>query len=76
MSAPTACWNDAAAVSADPYPKYRAWLSSKGHASAAQLDAVEAEEAAALEAAVKFAFDSPLTDASEIKRDVFADAAA
>jgi acetoin:2,6-dichlorophenolindophenol oxidoreductase subunit alpha len=66
----------AAAVAADPYPKYRSRLVEHKHASAADLDAIDAAVAAEVEAAVKFAFDSPLTDASEIKRDVYATAIA
>src|SRR6476620_11347456 len=49
-----------AAVAADPYPKYRQWLVEQKHASAAALEAIDAELEAELEAAVKFAFDSPL----------------
>jgi acetoin:2,6-dichlorophenolindophenol oxidoreductase subunit alpha len=66
----------AAAVAADPYPKYRSWLVDQKHAAAADLDAIDETIAAEVEAAVKFAFDSPLTDASEIKRDVYATAIA
>lgn len=64
----------AAALAADPVPLYRAWLVSAGHAAAVELERVDAEEAAHVEAAVQFAFDSPLTDVSEIKRDVYATA--
>src|SRR5262245_17343246 len=61
-----------AAVAADPYPKYRRWLLEQQHANAAALDAIDAELDAELEAAVKFAFDSPLTGLDEITRDVYA----
>jgi pyruvate dehydrogenase E1 component alpha subunit len=61
-----------AAVAADPYPKYRQWLVEHQHASAAALEAIDAELEAELEAAVKFAFDSPLTEVAEITRDVYA----
>jgi len=61
-----------AAVAADPYPKYRQWLVEQQHASAAALEAIDAELEAELEAAVKFAFDSPLTEVAEITRDVYA----
>jgi len=61
-----------AAVAADPYPKYRQWLVEQRHASAAALEAIDAELEAELEAAVKFAFDSPLTEVAEITRDVYA----
>jgi pyruvate dehydrogenase E1 component alpha subunit len=66
----------AAAVAADPYPKYRDWLIANKHATAAGLDAIDAEVNAELEAAVKFAFDSPLTDPIEITRDIYAAATA
>jgi TPP-dependent pyruvate/acetoin dehydrogenase alpha subunit len=65
-----------AAVAADPYPKYRQWLVDNRHTTVEALDAVDAEVHANLEAAVKFAFDSPLTDPVEITRDVYAAATA
>jgi acetoin:2,6-dichlorophenolindophenol oxidoreductase subunit alpha len=61
-----------AAVAADPYPKYRQWLLDNKHGTTTALDAIDAEIEAEVDAAVKFAFDSPLTDPSEITRDVFA----
>jgi pyruvate dehydrogenase E1 component alpha subunit len=63
----------AAAVAADPYPKYRGWLVENNHASAAQLDAIDSEVRAELEEAIAFAFASPFADLSEIKRDVYAE---
>jgi TPP-dependent pyruvate/acetoin dehydrogenase alpha subunit len=66
----------AAAVAADPYPKYRQWLLDNKHATAEQLGTLEAEIEAEVEASVKFAFDSPLTDVAEVGRDVYADVAA
>ncbi len=66
----------AAAVAADPYPRYRQWLLDNKHATVAALDKIDSEINAELEAAVKFAFDSPLTDPVEITRDVFAAARA
>ncbi len=65
-----------AALTADPYPRYRKWLTDNKHSSVAALDAIDAEIDAEVEAAVKFAFDSPLTETVEITRDVYADAAA
>ena len=65
-----------AAVAADPYPRYRKWLIDNKHASDAELTAMESQVNADVDSAVKFAFDSPLTDAIEIKRDVYAAAAA
>jgi acetoin:2,6-dichlorophenolindophenol oxidoreductase subunit alpha len=61
-----------AAVAADPFPKYRRWLVEKEHASAAALDGIDAEVAAEVEDAVQFAFSSPLSDVSEVRRDVYA----
>ena len=65
-----------AALAADPYPKFRQWLLDNGHSTAADLEALEAQVKSDVDDAVKFAFDSPLTDASEIGVDVFAGAAA
>ena len=61
-----------AAVAADPYPRYRQWLVDNKHATVAAIDKVDAEIEAEVDAAVKFAFDSPLTDTAEITRDIFA----
>ena len=66
----------AAAVAADPYPRYRQWLADNKHATGVQLDAIDVEVNAEIEAAIKFAFDSPLTDVAEITRDVYAAATA
>jgi acetoin:2,6-dichlorophenolindophenol oxidoreductase subunit alpha len=66
----------AAAVAADPYPKYRQWLMDNQHATVATLDKIDADVNAEVDEAVKFAFDSPLTDPSEITRDVYASAIA
>jgi pyruvate dehydrogenase E1 component alpha subunit len=65
-----------AALAADPYPKYRQWLVQEKHAAPGALDAIDAEVNEELEAAVKFAFDSPLTDPVEITRDIYAAASA
>jgi pyruvate dehydrogenase E1 component alpha subunit len=62
----------AAALAADPYPRYRQWLIDQRHATESQLQTLETEVAAEVDAAVKFAFDSPLTDPSEVGRDVYA----
>lgn len=64
-----------AAVEADPYPRYRRWLVEKGHASEATLDGIDVQVNEELEEAVKFAFDSPLTEGIEVTRDVYADVA-
>ena len=56
----------------DPYPFYRNWLIDEGHAKEADLAAIEASHAEEIEAALKFALDSPFPDASEVRRDVYA----
>ncbi len=61
-----------AAVAADPYPRFRRWLLQNGSATAAELEQIEAEAAAEVDAAMQFAFDSPLTDAVELERDIYA----
>ncbi len=61
-----------AALAADPYPRYRNWLLQNKHATAEELSTIETETAADVDAAVAFAFDSPLTEVSEITRDVYA----
>lgn len=61
-----------AALAADPYPRYRNWLLKNQHATAAELSKIETDTAADVDAAVAFAFDSPLTDVLEITRDVYA----
>ncbi|MFP5306067.1 MAG: thiamine pyrophosphate-dependent dehydrogenase E1 component subunit alpha [Gammaproteobacteria bacterium] len=62
-----------AAKANDPYPRYRDWLAAQGHASAAELDAIEAEIGREIDAAVAFAFASAEPDEIEIRRDVYAD---
>jgi len=65
--------NFQAALAADPYPRYRQWLVDNHHATIASLDALDAEVKAEVDSAVKFAFDSALTEPIEIKRDIYAD---
>jgi acetoin:2,6-dichlorophenolindophenol oxidoreductase subunit alpha len=55
----------------DPYPIYRDALIAGGDATEAQLAAIEAENAAEIEAAIEFALSSPFPDESEIYRDVY-----
>jgi TPP-dependent pyruvate/acetoin dehydrogenase alpha subunit len=62
----------ASAVANDPYPQYRQWLVEQGHASAAALEAIEAEIEREIDEAVAFALDSPYPDLIELKRDVYA----
>lgn len=61
-----------AALAADPYPKFRKWIIDEKHSSVAQLEAIEAEVAAEVAAAEKFAFESPMTELAEVTRDVYA----
>ena len=56
----------------DPYPFYRDWLIANGHASEDDLAAIEAAHAEEIEAALKFALDSPFPDAGEVRHDVYA----
>lgn len=62
----------AAAIAADPLPRFRAQLIADGIASEDQLAAIEADHEAALDAAVEFALGSPFPDVGELRRDVFA----
>lgn len=57
-------------AAADPLPRIRA-LMLDHQFSEAELDAINAEVDAEIEAAVKFALESPLPDAAEIRKDVF-----
>jgi pyruvate dehydrogenase E1 component alpha subunit len=63
----------AAAIAADPMPAYRAWLIEHGHASDAQLSALEKTNADDFEEAVEFGLASPYPDVSELSRDVYAE---
>jgi TPP-dependent pyruvate/acetoin dehydrogenase alpha subunit len=62
----------AAAVAADPVPKFRAWLIENRHADAGQLDRLEAAITAEIDEAVEFAMSSAIPDLAELKRDVYA----
>ncbi len=62
----------AEAVKNDPYPKYRSWLTEQKHAAVAELDAIDAEIKIEIDEAEAFAMSSPLPDAIEVKRDVYA----
>ena len=56
----------------DPVPAYRAWLIQNGHATEADLAALESGIDRELDAAVEFALASALPDIAELQRDVFA----
>lgn len=60
----------AAAKERDPIPRFRALLIEQGHAQA-ELDAIEVDIAAELDAAVDFALGSEWPDDAEIVRDVY-----
>lgn len=62
----------AAAIAADPVPRFRAQLIERGIASEAQLAALEAEIELAIDDAVDFALASPFPGLEELARDVFA----
>ena len=65
----------AAAVAADPLPRFRAWLIEQGFATDGQLVDIEGTNAAAFEEAVQFGLASPYPDLSELDRDVVAEGA-
>ncbi len=65
----------AAAVAADPLPRFRAWLIEQGFATDGQLADIEGTNAAAFEEAVQFGLASPYPDLSELDRDVVAEGA-
>jgi pyruvate dehydrogenase E1 component alpha subunit len=62
----------AEAVKNDPFPRFRQLLVDQKHASAADLDALDAAIKQEIDEAEAFAMSSPLPDAIEIKRDVYA----
>jgi acetoin:2,6-dichlorophenolindophenol oxidoreductase subunit alpha len=62
----------AAAIAADPVPRFRARLIAEGSATETQLAALEAEIEAEIDAAVEFALASPFPGIEELARDVFA----
>lgn len=63
----------AAAMEHDPVPALRASLIAQGHATEAELGALEAAIDAEIDAAVQFAFDSPYPELIELRRDVYAE---
>lgn len=62
----------AAAIAADPMPRLRAWLIEQGHASEAELAAIESANAEAIDEAAKYGLSSPYPDVSELQKDVYA----
>ncbi|MHA3794454.1 thiamine pyrophosphate-dependent dehydrogenase E1 component subunit alpha [Sphingomonas sp. YL-JM2C] len=63
----------AAAIEADPMPRFRAALIAAGHATESELAAHEAEIEAQLDDAVDFALGSQPPSLAELKKDVFAE---
>jgi pyruvate dehydrogenase E1 component alpha subunit len=61
----------AAAMAADPMPRFRAFLIDQGHATEAVLQEIEQTVAASIEEAVQFALSSPYPDVSELDKDVY-----
>jgi acetoin:2,6-dichlorophenolindophenol oxidoreductase subunit alpha len=61
----------AAAIAADPVPRFRARIIAEGIASEAQLAAMEADIERQLDEAVEFAISSPEPDFSEYRKDVY-----
>ena len=65
----------AAAIEADPYPRYRAQLIADGVASEEQLAKIEADIEAQIDEAVEFALKSPVPGYEEMTRDVYGEVA-
>ena len=62
-----------AALAADPLPALKARLIAEGHASEADLDAMQAALEAEIAEAQEFGMNSPLPSVDELRRDVFAE---
>jgi acetoin:2,6-dichlorophenolindophenol oxidoreductase subunit alpha len=62
----------AAAIAADPVPRFRTWLIEHGHASDADLTGIENANAEAIDEAAKYGLASPYPDVSELQKDVYA----
>jgi pyruvate dehydrogenase E1 component alpha subunit len=62
----------AAAIAADPVPRFRAHLIAEGIASEHQLAAMEEQIEADIDEAVEYALASPFPEVEELSRDVFA----
>jgi pyruvate dehydrogenase E1 component alpha subunit len=65
----------AAAIAADPYPRFRAQLIAGGIASEKQLADIEADIENQIDDAVEFALASPFPDLNELTRDVYGEVA-
>jgi TPP-dependent pyruvate/acetoin dehydrogenase alpha subunit len=62
----------AAAMAADPVPRYRAWLIQQGHATEAQLHAIDEPLGREIAEAIEGAIAAPFPDLAELRKDVFA----
>jgi acetoin:2,6-dichlorophenolindophenol oxidoreductase subunit alpha len=62
----------AAAMAADPVPRFRAHLIDDGIATKSELDDIEAGIERDLDAAVEFALRSPFPEIEELRHDVYA----
>jgi pyruvate dehydrogenase E1 component alpha subunit len=62
----------AAALAADPVPRYRGWLIERGHATEAELAAIDETHGRNIAAAIEKALAAPFPDVSELRKDVFA----
>lgn len=60
------------ALANDPYPKFRNALLEGKHATVAELDAIDAAVKNEIDEAEAFAMSSPMPEAIEVKRDVYA----
>ena len=63
----------AAAKEKDPVPRFRKLLLDGGHATEADLDAIEAKIKSDLDEAVDYALNSPWPDAAELNRDIYSE---
>lgn len=63
----------AAAIEADPVPRFRSWLIAEGHLSEAEAVAVEARITAEIDAAVEFAMAASPPADDELYTDVYAE---
>jgi pyruvate dehydrogenase E1 component alpha subunit len=63
----------AAAIAADPVPRFRKKLIDEGIATEEQLAAIDAELEKQIDAAIDAAVNAPYPTADEIRRDVFAE---
>ena len=62
----------AAAMAADPVPRYRSWLIEQGHATESELANIDNTYAKQISEAIEAALAAPFPDVAELRRDVFA----